>query len=230
MKQMRIEQADCAMKVSTDACILGAWTPILPNIKTVLDIGTGTGLLSLMLAQRADSVEIDALEIDSQAAAQARQNVSDSPFSKQINIVHTDAKKWEASKKYDLIISNPPFFTKSLKGDNEQRNAARHNDDFTQDDLCKMIFENLSDTGYASVLLPVSEKEKWLKVAAQNGLFQIACLSLQPYETSKANRNIWICSKLSSEKLSENKLIIYRSPGVYTVEFTELLRPFYLNL
>lgn len=230
MKQMRIEQADCAMKVSTDACIQGAWTPILPNVKTVLDIGTGTGLLSLMLAQRADGLKIVALEIDSQAAAQARQNVSDSPFSKQINIVHTDAKKWEASGKYDLIISNPPFFTKSLKGDNEQRNAARHNDDFTQDDLCKLIFENLSDTGYASVLLPVSEKENWLKVATQNGLFQNTCLSVQPYETSKANRNIWICSKQSGDKCNEQSMVIYRSPGNYTPEFTKLLRPFYLNL
>ncbi len=230
MKQMRIEQADCAMKVSTDACIQGAWTPILPNVKTVLDIGTGTGLLSLMLAQRVAGLEIDALEIDSHAAAQARLNVSDSPFSKQINIVHADAKKWEASKKYDLIISNPPFFTKSLKGDNVQRNAARHNDDLSQDDLCKMIFENLSDTGYASVLLPVSEKENWLKIATQSGLFQNACLSVQPYETSKANRNIWICSKLSSETCSENKLIIYKSPGIHTAVFIELLHPFYLNL
>lgn len=230
MKQMRIEQADCAMKVSTDACIQGTWTPILTNVKTVLDIGTGTSLLSLMLAQRGDGLEIDALEIDRQAAAQARQNVSDSPFSKRINIIHTDAKKWEASKKYDLIISNPPFFTKSLKGDNEQRNAARHNDDFTQDDLCKLIFENLSDTGYASVLLPVSEKENWLKVAAQNGLFQHACLSVLPYESSKPNRNTWICSKQSTKTCSEKQLIIYKSPGIYTVEFTELMHPFYLNL
>ncbi|MGN6568280.1 MAG: tRNA1(Val) (adenine(37)-N6)-methyltransferase, partial [Flavipsychrobacter sp.] len=134
-KQFRIEQDKCAMKVSTDACIQGAWTPIHDHVRHVLDIGTGTGLLSLMLAQRDPRMHIDAVELDEQAATQAKENIVSSPFSERIDIIHGDAKEYQANQQYDLIICNPPFFQNSLLGDNSKRNTARHTLSFSYEDL-----------------------------------------------------------------------------------------------
>src|SRR5205085_2984467 len=116
-KQFRVQQEATAMKVSTDACIQGAWTPIEPFVKNVLDIGTGTGLLSLMVAQRNNHILIDAIELDENAAQQATENIHASPWGDRINIVNGDIRNYTFNRQYDLIICNPPFFQNSLLGD-----------------------------------------------------------------------------------------------------------------
>lgn len=229
LKKMRIEQENCAMKVSTDACIQGAWTPINKNCKHVLDIGTGTGLLALMLAQRKENLIIDALEIDDLAAVQAKENVANSPFAQQINVHKNDAKKWQAKELYDLIICNPPFFSKSLKGANSQRNLARHNDDFSFEDLIKAINKNLENNGQASILLPTSELPRWEIALEKSELRTCHKLFIKPFAHSKANRVIIILGKNISE-IKREELVIYDAPKQYTAEFTNLLRPFYLHL
>src|SRR5262245_25570320 len=115
-KQFRIEQDKCAMKVSTDACIQGAWTPIEENVRNVLDIGTGTGLLSLMLAQRKPGIRIEAIEIEEQAYKQAAENVAYSPWAEQIHVIPGDVRNDSLNRKFDLIVCNPPFFQNSLLG------------------------------------------------------------------------------------------------------------------
>ena len=228
-KKMRIEQENCAMKVSTDACIQGAWTPIAKGIHRVLDIGAGTGLLSLMLAQRNENLIFDALEIDELAAKQAEENAANSPFAQQINVHKTDAKKWQANELYDLIICNPPFFSKSLKGEDSQRNLARHNDDFSFEELIKILEINLENKGQASILLPTSELPRWEKSLENSELNTIQMLFIKPFAHSKPNRVIIILGKNISE-IKNEELVIYEAPKQYTEEFTNLLRPFYLHL
>src|SRR3954454_12954512 len=121
------------MKVTTDACLFGAWiaeedkSGSLPGtVKTVLDIGAGTGLLSLMYSQKNPSSNIDAIEIDEDAYAQSKENVEASPFAERINLIHDDVKRFTFSKKYDCIISNPPFYEKEIRSGNEKKNIAHH--------------------------------------------------------------------------------------------------------
>ncbi|MBL7712490.1 MAG: methyltransferase [Chitinophagaceae bacterium] len=228
-KQFRIGQEHCAMKVSTDACIQGAWTPLAPEVKNVWDIGTGTGLLSLMIAQRCPGGTIDAVEIDAAAAAQAAENIRHSVFSDRVQLHHGDALCWNTEKQYELIICNPPFFTGSLKGPDEQRNLARHTGSLNLETLAGLITAKLSENGYASVLLPLSETGKWATAASGKGLFVNHMLRVMPFEHSSANRAVLICSRRQST-LQEDTMVIYREPGVYTERFTELMRPFYLNL
>ena len=228
-KKMRIEQRNCAMKVSTDACIQGAWTPMEASWNKGLDIGTGTGLLSLMLAQRTDRLQIDALEIDASAAQQAAVNFCNSGFAPQINIHHTDAKKWESNKLYDLIICNPPFFSKSLKGADVQRNTARHNDNFSFNDLITLIEKNLGDHGQASILLPCTEIKRWEEAKEESSLKIHQNLWIKPFAHSTANRVVQILGQ-NFREIKNEELVIYDAPKQYTAEFTNLLHPFYLHL
>ncbi|HTN17335.1 MAG TPA: methyltransferase [Chitinophagaceae bacterium] len=228
-KQFRIAQEHCAMKVSTDACIQAAWTPLPTGIKSVLDIGTGTGLLSLMIAQRCPEYSIDAIEIDQAAAVQAAANVRQSVFADHIQVYYADVLKWEKEHLYDLVLCNPPFFTGSLKGPDAQRNLARHTGDLNLETLAGLIARYLAVQGAASVLLPVSETGRWHTAVSDKGLFVRQVLWVKPFEHSKANRAILICSRQHGA-VQEETLVIYREPKVYTAQFTELLRPFYLNL
>jgi len=229
MKQMRIEQGDCAMKVSTDACIQGAWTATGNNCSRILDIGTGTGLLALMMAQRHPQANIDALEIEPAAFRQAKANTAHSIFSGQISVHQVDAKQWQSDVLYDMIICNPPFFSNSLKSDNSQRNLARHNDELSFEDLLKVITRLLQSDGIASILLPTSELPKWQDAESKTTLKTVKLLYIKPFPHSKTNRVIVLLSKQES-RFSTEELIIYKAPKQYTEEFISLMRPFYLHL
>jgi tRNA1Val (adenine37-N6)-methyltransferase len=227
-KQFLVKQGGAAMKVSTDACIQGAWTPIKPGVKTVLDIGTGTGLLSLMLAQRSNDIDIEAIEIDKNAAEQAAENIDASPWSDRISIIHGDVKTVMPGKRYDLIICNPPFFQNSLLGDTEERNIARHTLSLSYRDLLEVVKQHLEPSGYASVLLPVSENEIWESMLAAEGMKVFRRLLVKPRKDMQPNRVISLCS-YKAEMQQPSELVIYDESG-YTPEFRELLAPFYLKL
>lgn len=229
MKQMRIEQDQCAMKVSTDACIQGAWTPINTTVHRVLDIGTGTGLLSLMLAQRASQIQIDALELDPDATRQAQHNVTQSAFAQQIKVHHIDATQFESEAKYDLIICNPPFFNNSLKGPDQQRNLARHTDCLTQQQLIRVVLKHLASNGYAAILLPITEALQWEELAQLQGLHSFKRLMIRPFAHTAANRVVLLCTT-QKEPLIEESLIIYDEPKQYSQAFIDLMRPYYLYL
>jgi tRNA1Val (adenine37-N6)-methyltransferase len=229
MKQMRIEQDQCAMKVSTDACIQGAWTPIVSSVKQVLDIGAGTGLLSLMLAQRAEQIHIDALELDSAAAKQAMQNIAQSKFANQIDVHQIDATLFQSNYAYDLIICNPPFFNNSLKGPDQQRNLARHTDSLTPQQLIQVIVTHLAVGAYAAILLPITEALQWEELAQLQGLYSFIRLMIQPFAHTPANRVVLLCATQKAP-LIEESLIIYDEPKQYSQAFIDLMHPYYLYL
>ncbi len=230
-KQFTVHQERCAMKVSTDACIFGAWTPVAEGVKNILDIGTGTGLLALMLAQRNADVCIDAIELDPDAAMQARQNIEQSPWRDRIQAIEGDVRNYPFSKKYDLIICNPPFFQNSLLGPDSARNNVRHNLSLSFEDLLNRLNALLSPKGYCSILLPVAEHGRWEQLIIANGytVFNklLICLS---GESAVPNRIASLCALQPAVEVTHQTLYIYKDKGLYTNDFRHLLSPFYLNL
>lgn len=228
-KQFTIEQGDCAMKVSTDACIQGAWTPINEHVSSVLDIGTGTGLLSLMMAQRNATARIDAVELDASAAAQARDNFVASPWQERLTVYHADVKAYQTPHRYDMVICNPPFFQNSLQGDNATRNMARHTNSLSYEDLLWSFDRVLADEGYASILLPVTEFSMWEELLASKEWYIAKKLMIKPRAELRHNRVVGVCKRGNATNDLTEELCIYTTDG-YTEHFTELLAPFYLKL
>ena len=218
------------MKVTTDACILGAWTPVFPGLKRVLDIGTGTGLLSLMLAQRSWEIAIDAVEIDMDAAQQARENFMASPWRERLKIVEGDVRDHPFMVKYDLIICNPPFFNNSLLSNDANKMVARHTVELSNKELADVILANLAEDGYASVLLPVTEYGVWKQLAEGGGMHEHGALLIKHRADAEVKRIVGLFSKSEPSFMEEETLVIMDGEGNYTEGFRELLKAFYLAL
>lgn len=218
------------MKVTTDACIQGAWTPVSGQVKNILDIGTGTGLLALMLAQKNPDIIIDAIELDTDAAAQARENAAGSPWANRINIIEGDIKAYRPEHKYDLVISNPPFFNNSLLSPKDAKNAARHTTSLSYEDLFGAIEENLAADGVASILLPCPEAELWEKLVASKGWHIASSLSVKHRDNALVKRMIYIISRNAPKAGASQILVIQNHDGTYTEMFAKLLAPYYLHL
>jgi tRNA1Val (adenine37-N6)-methyltransferase len=228
-KEFRVDQAHCAMKVSTDACIHGAWTPVSSAVKSILDIGAGTGLLSLMLAQRCPQAVIDAIEIDPEAAQQAQENFAASSWSQRLLVMTGDARNIQLPHAYDLIICNPPFFSNSLLGDKASRNQARHTLSLSFSELFQLLTNNLAPDGYASVLLPATEHQHWAKLLHSHNWHILHQLDIVPRVGQPPNRVVSLCAP-EPRMPQQEALIIRDHAGQYTPEFVHLLKPFYLNL
>lgn len=229
-KEFRIDQGQCAMKVTTDACIQGAWTLLPTQTKRILDIGTGTGLLALMLAQRSENTMIDAVEYDTTAAEQAKENVSHSPWRKRISVRCNDIRDYDSPEKYDLIICNPPFFDNALLGPQHEKNRARHTIALSKEELAAAIVKHLAPEGHVSILLPVPEYRYWQSVAEAYGLYPQELLLIRHRPASEPKRIVAIMSRKQAGKSSEHQLTIMQENSTYTDQFNELLRPFYLNI
>jgi tRNA1Val (adenine37-N6)-methyltransferase len=229
-KQFRIEQDACAMKVTTDACIQGAWTPVLPRVKRILDIGAGSGLLALMLTQRTNTAIIDAVEFDASAATQAQANSAASPWADRLRIHEADVRGYSDPVKYDMIITNPPFFNNSLLGDKERKNMARHTLSLSYTELLAAMAANVADDGYLSILLPATEYEQWKTLALSNGWYEVGKLSVCHRPNAAVKRTVGLFSLRNERIADDEQLTIQDASGAYTVEFSKLLAPFYLNL
>lgn len=230
-KQFRIQQDACAMKVSTDACIQGAWTEVDDTVTRILDIGAGTGLLSLMLAQRSRSdVMIDAIELDEPTAAQAAENASSSPWSERITVMQGDITVLPLQAQYDMVICNPPFFNNSLQGDDTQRNMARHTNTLGYAELLHSLQCALTSEGYASILLPVAEHAIWKQLLDEEGWHISQELWVKPNKVKPVNRVVSICSRQQGSGLVKEELCIYNGDRTYTGEFAALLADYYLAL
>lgn len=228
-KQFTIHQEQCAMKVSTEACILGAW--IKPNeAQHVLDIGTGTGLLALMLAQRM-SGSIDAVELDIQAARQADQNVEDSRFSDRINVIQSDIFDFahQTNNSYDLIVSNPPFFTNSQKSEVSVKNKAKHDTaSFDKSRLAQALLQLLSENGQAYVLYPELESKQFEVEVTKLGLFSKEVLIIRNQPNGPVFRIVTLVTK-KEENVNVESLNI-REGKTHSDHFKKLLSPYYLKL
>jgi tRNA1Val (adenine37-N6)-methyltransferase len=231
-KQFKIEQEHCAMKVCTDACLFGAWVVELlasQNISSqiqILDIGTGTGLLSLMIAQEINC-EIDAIEIDEAAAKQAALNFSDVHFDSTINIIEDDIKNWNSNKTYDFIITNPPFFENNLNSHDENRNLALHSAALNLKELAAIVDKKLNQNGIVAILLPFHRKEIMIQLALEKSLFLIANADIKQTPQHTFFRTFLVFSRNAKTLLSEE--IIIQDNRVYSDRFISLLKNYYLK-
>jgi tRNA1Val (adenine37-N6)-methyltransferase len=222
--------------VTTDACLFGSLSPARSKEggdMNVLDIGTGTGLLALMYAQKNPEAIIDAIEIDKDAAEQSKENVERSPWSKRINIIHSDARKFSFTKKYDLIISNPPFYENELKSNDNRKNIAFHSEELSLQELLKIVKTNLDPHGQFYLLLPNKRVNELAFLFGKN-ILEITLLTMVRQSVNHDIYRIFIKGKHpgnSYEDYKKNEIIIWDGSGQqYTPVFIELLKDFYLNL
>lgn len=216
------------MKVGTDGTLLGAWVDI-SGAQKILDIGTGTGLIALMLAQRS-LAQIDAVEIDTDSSIQARENVERSLWSDRIKVENYSIQKYAeiCQKRYDLIVSNPPFFENASKAANQARTIARHTDFLSQTDLLEAAVKLLSETGRLAIIYPVEQADNFQSKAEYLGLFCQRKLYIKPMPEIPIKR---ILMELSQNQLPyrEDTLIIADKQYVYTPEFIAIIKDFYLK-
>jgi tRNA1Val (adenine37-N6)-methyltransferase len=229
-KQFKVNQDKSAMKVCTDACVLGAWAEV-EEAKNILDIGTGTGLLSLMVAQRNRSARITAVELEENAFAQASENVKSSPFGNQITVFHSAIQDFNPDEKFDFIITNPPFFQSDLKSPDPKINQAHHSESLTFGDLLIAVDRLLAPDGIWNVLLPVDEGIIFQNKAEEMGWFTSRKLTLfhqkdrQPFRLLMSFKH----SKPVDNDLLISELFIYEEDGkTYTNSFKKLLKDYYL--
>lgn len=226
-KQFKIDQTNCAMKVNTDGVLLAALVQA-KNPKRILDIGTGTGLIALMLAQRFETASIDAVEIDENAAKRAEINFKDSPFADRLTSFHTSVEDFYSNTDhvYDLIISNPPFFINSLKSEDSIKEQARHTNPIFFKNLLSQSAIKLSSNGIFVMILPIDTSiliEKLIELMPN--LFVNEILMVHSFENSIPHRKILTISLKPSE-LNLKKFVIYESHGIYTSDYQDLLKDF----
>ncbi|MBY4676263.1 tRNA1(Val) (adenine(37)-N6)-methyltransferase [Marinobacterium arenosum] len=228
-RQFRIEQGDCAMKVTTDASLLGAWVPVEQSHR-ILDIGSGTGLLALFAAQRSKA-QIDAVEIDPQAAEQARVNFANSPWPERLRLIEQDIRLWarECENGYDCILCNPPFFSDSTKSSCERTAAARHNDALPLDELAEAIERLLSDDGSAWLLLPLPETEQLIQLAAPLGLHARYRLQVRTSGQHPPHREILQLNRQPGP-CQRSEFILYSEHPYHSREAAALFAPYYTKL
>lgn len=231
-KQFSVEQDRCAMKIGTDGVLLGAWSPIPENIFSVLDVGAGTGIIALMLAQRTNAEQIDALEIDEEAYEQAVENFENSPWSDRLFCFHAGLDEFieEPEDEYDLIISNPPFYTEDYKTESEQRDLARFADAMPFEDLVEAADLLLSENGIFSVIIPYKEEEKFIALAKDFDLFPIKITRVKGTPTTEIKRSLLAFSRNVSENFPVDELVIETSRHIYTEEYIALTKDFYLKM
>lgn len=221
------------MKVCTDSCLFGAWIANAIekntlNTKTILDIGTGTGLLPLMLAQKSGAA-IDAVEIDGNAFQQATENVAASPWHERIKEFHYDIKKWDTALKYDLIISNPPFYENDLLPEDEGKNTSMHSAALNLEELIIITNNLLSDGGAMAILIPWRRTKSFTNTASQHGLFVKERLEVRQTPSHNYFRSLLILQKPETT-ISQKELSIKNNDNEYSHEFKALLKDYYLYL
>jgi tRNA1Val (adenine37-N6)-methyltransferase len=231
-KQFSVNQNQCAMKIGTDGVLLGAWTPIENNPKSVLDIGTGTGIIALMLAQRSNAQQIDALEIDENAYEQAVDNFENSPWSDRLFCFHAGFDEFvdEPEEEYDLIVSNPPFYSEDYRSDNEQRDLARFQEAMPFDELVEAADLLLSENGIFSVIIPFNEEDRFIKLCANVELYPIKVTRVKGSQNTKIIRSLLAFKKYELPVLVADELVIEISRHEYTPEYIALAKDFYLKM
>ena len=231
-KKFAVEQDRCAMKIGTDGVLLGAWAPIENNPFSILDIGTGTGIIALMLAQRSGATQIDALEIDEDAYEQATDNFENSPWNDRLFCFHAALDEFveEPEDEYDLIISNPPFYTEDYKSENQQRDLARFSDAMPFEDLIEAADLLLSENGIFAVIIPFKEEERFIDLCAEVELFPVKATRVKGSPKTPIVRSLLAFKRCELSVLEADELIIEINRHEYTDEYIELTKDFYLKM
>ena len=229
-KQFIINQDKSAMKVCTDACVLGAWADI-EGAEKILDIGTGTGLLALMVAQRNSIAKIDAVELDTDAFSQAVGNIEESKFHDQIKVINSSIQNFKPDYQYDCIITNPPFFQSDLLSPKTKKNLAHHAVSLSFDELLESLDKLLTNEGRFNILLPVDEAEVFLRKAVNSDWFITKKLTLYHHKNKKSFRQLMTFRRkhVVENQTFAQDLYIYNEDGKsYDSEFKELMKDFYM--
>lgn len=231
-KQFSLEQDQCAMKIGTDGVLLGAWAPIENNPYNILDIGTGTGIIALMLAQRSSATQIDALEIDENAYEQATDNFENSPWNDRLFCFHAALDEFveEPEDDYDLIVSNPPFYSEDFKSASNQRDLARFQDAMPFEELIVAAALLLSENGIFSVIIPFKEEENFLALAKVQELYPIKITHVKGTPTTGIKRSLLAFSRNETSNFPIDELIIETERHIYTPEYIALTKDFYLKM
>lgn len=230
-KKFAVAQSRSAMKVGTDSVILGAWTSIKHNPSSILDIGAGTGILSLMLAQRSHATIIDALEIDESAYEECVENFENSSWNDRLFCYHASLKDFvlEMDETYDLIVCNPPFFSENYKSKSPTRDQARFNDALPFDFLLKSVSKLLSESGIFSVIIPFKEEKSFMALASKLKLHPNDILHVQGNPESQIKRSL-ITFSFNKTKTKTEKLVIETTRHHYTEKYIDLTKDFYLKM
>jgi tRNA1Val (adenine37-N6)-methyltransferase len=226
-RQFKVHHDRSALKVTTDACVFGAWTHVPPS-GSVLDIGAGSGLLSLMLAQRSNA-RITAVEIDDSSFSQAKENFMNSPWCDRMQIFHADISDFSIQDSFDLVIANPPFYAKGYPSPTSQRNQAMREKSLSIQVLAKEITRLLHPEGYASVMYPVHEAKRFISNMKTMGwsLHQLAILHQSPEHD--VLRYLMLFGK-AGQPVVQTRIDISNAAGDYSPEFKQLMSVYYLHL
>lgn len=224
-KQFVVRQDRCGMKVGTDGVLLGAWAE---GGKRILDIGTGTGLIALMMAQRFPNAHIDGIDIDEDACRQASENVAESPFATRITIGNQCLQDFSSEQKYDSIVSNPPYYDSSLTCPDEQRSVARHTERLSFAELAKSVGRLLADEGTFSVVLPVERMDSFLTEALIFSLYETRRCMVKTTAKKTPKRVLMSFSK-HPVKTQESTIEILTNPdGTRSAWYYDMTKDFYL--
>lgn len=230
-KKFTVYHDKCAMKVGTDAVLLGAWADT-SFCRNILDIGTGTGIIALMLAQRSQAT-VEAIDIDKEACVQATENAAASPYTERIKVVHASCADFAASnlqKKYDLIVSNPPYFINSLKCPDNKRTVARHTDTLLLSDLIREAQTLLSPCGRIALVLPYERLEEVKALASANHLYICRQTDVIPTPGAAPKRLLVELSTAEENIKNRDTLTIEEARHQYTPEYIALTKEFYLKM
>lgn len=228
-KQFTVRQQHCAMKVGTDGTLLGAWSQASAGPCRVLDVGTGTGLIALMMAQRYQEAQVIAIDIDEKAVFQAQENVQASPFADRIKVIQTDIQTFEDSEKFDSIVCNPPFFEDSLVSPDSQRTEARHTVSLGYRQLMKSSFRLLKDDGRFSVIIPADCRSRLESEAHLRGFFISRLCSVQTTPKKAPKRYMIEFTKHPVNEIDITNGILESSPQIRSDWYRELTQEFYIK-
>ena len=233
-KKFKVFQSNVAMKVGTDGVLLGAWCPLESKPNKILDIGSGTGLISLMLAQRSKAMIIDSIEIEDKAFEQTVINYENSQWKDRLYCYHSSFQDFsyqisEEKENYDLIISNPPFYTETFESKNKERNHARLTSSLSFKELLNGVSKILSPKGIFTTIIPFKEEVNFIKLAKQNKLDVVKICRIKGNYKSKIIRSLLVFS-FFNEKIIETYLTIEKSRHQYTEDYIKLTKKFYIKM
>ena len=231
-KQFSVQQDQCAMKIGTDSVLLGAWCPIDNNPFSVLDIGSGTGILSLMLAQRSNAEQIDTIEIDEDAYEQCVDNFENSPFKDRLFCFHASLQEFvdEPEDEYDIIICNPPFYSEDYKTDDSKRDLARFQDALPFEELIDATDILLSENGIFAVIIPLKEEKRFIDLCAKAELFPVKVTRVKGSITTSVVRSLLAFKRYELAVLEADELAIEINRHEYTDDYINLTKDFYLKM